>query len=128
MLGCIETERASLLGADIDGDGRSAAIGNRIEPTISAFPIDAQHIGPEIRQQHGAMRSGADAHELDHAKTGERGLCCHVSVRGAKGHLGAIRMAPSRRMTSPFSMGFAMMHSTSRANSSGFPSRLGKGT
>src|ERR1700722_11380129 len=128
MLGCIETERASLLGADIDGDGRSAAIGNRIEPPISAFPIDAQHIGPEIRQQHGAMGTRADAHELDHAKTGERALCRHASIAGAKGHLAAIRMAPSRRMTSPFSMGFAMMLSTRRAYSSGLPRRFGKGT
>ena len=42
--------------------------------------------------------------------------------------MGAIRIAPSSRITSPFSIGFAMISRTSDANSAGRPSRGGKGT
>jgi hypothetical protein len=40
-------------------------------------------------------------------------------------HFGAIRIAPSRRMTSPFSMGLLMIDSTMSANSDDCPRRLG---
>src|SRR3546814_9164159 len=43
-------------------------------------------------------------------------------------HFGDIRIAPSRRMVSPLSIGFCKMLSTISANSSGLPSRLGNGT
>src|SRR3546814_8750555 len=43
-------------------------------------------------------------------------------------HFGAMRIAPSRRMTSPFSIGLRTMLSTSWAYSSGLPRRLGWGT
>ena len=39
-----------------------------------------------------------------------------------------MRIPPSRRITSPLSMGLVMICSARRANSSGRPSRLGKGT
>src|SRR5882757_3157878 len=42
-------------------------------------------------------------------------------------HLGCIRMAPSRRMVSPFNMGISKIAATSCANSSGLPRRLGNG-
>src|ERR1700759_45617 len=42
-------------------------------------------------------------------------------------HLGCIRMAPSRRMVSPFNIGISKIEATSWANSSGLPRRLGKG-
>src|ERR1700682_5044109 len=41
---------------------------------------------------------------------------------------GAMRMAPSRRMTSPLSIGFATMWAASAPYSSGLPSRAGCGT
>src|SRR5690606_14593441 len=41
---------------------------------------------------------------------------------------GAIRNAPSRRMTSPFSMTFSQIWRTNAANSAGLPRRDGKGT
>lgn len=42
-------------------------------------------------------------------------------------HYGCILRAPSKRITSPFSTGFRIIASTSKANSSGFPSRAGFG-
>src|SRR5882757_9049826 len=42
-------------------------------------------------------------------------------------HLGCIRMAPSRRMVSPFNMEISKIEATSCANSSGLPRRLGNG-
>src|SRR4029453_543457 len=44
------------------------------------------------------------------------------------GYLGAMRMAPSRRMTSPLSMGFSRMWRTRAAYSVGRPRREGDGT
>ena len=53
-----------------------------------------------------------------------------LHVRGDRGgaHRGAIRIAPSSRMTSPLSIGLVTIVSTSAAYSSGRPSRLGCGT
>jgi GNAT superfamily N-acetyltransferase len=48
--------------------------------------------------------------------------------RERRRYFGCMRSAPSRRMTSPFSIGFAMMDMASMANSSGLPRRDGKGT
>src|SRR3546814_6200713 len=49
-------------------------------------------------------------------------------ISGDQSYLGAIRRDPSRRISSPFSIGLAMMLSTNCAYSSGLPSRLGCGT
>src|SRR5438477_671219 len=46
----------------------------------------------------------------------------------SRGHFGAIRMAPSSLITSPFRIWFSMMWRTSAAYSSGLPRRGGKGT
>ena len=43
-------------------------------------------------------------------------------------YLGASRMAPSSRITSPFNISLSMMWDTRSANSSGLPKREGKGT
>src|SRR5689334_24936226 len=43
-------------------------------------------------------------------------------------YFGAMRIAPSRRMTSPFSISFSKMWRTSDAYSGGRPRREGKGT
>src|SRR6478736_5733477 len=48
--------------------------------------------------------------------------------RSDAAHFGAIRMAPSRRITSPLSIGLMTIDSTRSANSAGRPRRLGKGT
>ncbi len=65
----------------------------------------------------------------DIANEGFHLRCDHSgALRADAAHLGAIRIAPSRRMTSPFSMGLAMICSTISANSSGWPRRVGKGT
>jgi len=53
-------------------------------------------------------------------------FCCIVFK--LKRHYGCIRSAPSKRITSPFSIGFSTMHCTRCANSSGKPSRGGNGT
>src|SRR5512146_2936238 len=42
-------------------------------------------------------------------------------------YCGCMRTAPSSRMVSPFNIGISKAATTSRANSSGFPRRLGKG-
>ena len=46
----------------------------------------------------------------------------------AAAYCGAMRIAPSRRITSPFSIGFSRMWRTRAAYSSGRPRRLGNGT
>ena len=51
-----------------------------------------------------------------------------TAARSGCGYFGCIRIAPSRRMTSPFSIGFAMIERTSAAYSVGCPSRDGCGT
>lgn len=43
-------------------------------------------------------------------------------------YFAAIRIAPSKRMTSPFKYEFSAICPTKRANSSGFPKRDGYGT
>ena len=48
--------------------------------------------------------------------------------RGRHAHRGAMRIAPSRRITSPLSIGFSMMCTASAPYSSGSPSRAGCGT
>src|SRR5690348_5408401 len=47
---------------------------------------------------------------------------------GSPIYFGAIRSAPSRRITSPLIMAFSTMCSTSAAYSSGLPKRVGNGT
>jgi hypothetical protein len=50
------------------------------------------------------------------------------SFSGRSGdYFGAMRIAPSRRIVSPFSISFSMICWTSAANSSGRPSRDGNG-
>jgi len=55
-------------------------------------------------------------------------LCIARSRASSGRHFGAIRIAPSSRITSPFNIGFSMICRTSDANSSGRPSRGGNGT
>ena len=50
-----------------------------------------------------------------------------ADLRQSETYCGAIRIAPSRRMTSPLSIGLSMMWSTSAAYSSGVPRRWGRG-
>src|SRR5690606_26936817 len=58
-----------------------------------------------------------------------RGLPLGVTRRlGSQDQRGAIRIAPSSRIVSPFSIGLVMIDSTSWAYSDGCPSRLGCGT
>src|SRR6185312_14819368 len=54
-----------------------------------------------------------------------RSTCCGIRFGD---YFGAIRIAPSRRITSPFSIGLPTISRTSDANSAGLPSRGGNGT
>src|SRR5690606_8540291 len=56
------------------------------------------------------------------------GVLQHHETSRNRPQRGAMRSAPSRRMTSPFSMTFSIMWRTSAANSTGLPRRGGKGT
>ena len=71
---------------------------------------------------HTALHDGV----LNPERLGELRLQCHVFA--FLDYRGAMRMAPSRRMTSPLSMGFSMMCTASAPYSSGSPNRAGCGT
>src|SRR5271156_5496195 len=55
------------------------------------------------------------------------GRCSPMACQSRR-YRGAIRMAPSRRMTSPLSIAFSTMWTVSCPYSSGLPNRLGWGT
>src|SRR5699024_11466517 len=63
-----------------------------------------------------------------HGAGRRRGLGPRRIIRVVWDHLGAVRIAPSRRLVSPLSIGFATIDSTSWAYSVGLPSRAGWGT
>lgn len=58
--------------ADIERYDAPAAVHHRVRPARSALTLNANDIGPQIGQQHGAVRPRADAGELQHAQPGKR--------------------------------------------------------
>src|SRR5882757_8118361 len=78
-------------------------------------------IGLELLQSNGARESRRSC-------TDDADVIFHdVPFNSGGAHLGCIRIAPSRRIVSPFNMGISKIEATSCANSSGLPRRLGNG-
>src|ERR1700736_5847059 len=79
-------------------------------------------IGLELLQANGTGQSrGSGPDDAD--------VILHdIPFDGGSAHLGCIRIAPSRRIVSPFNMGISKIAATICANSSGLPRRFGNGT
>src|SRR5262245_14906786 len=94
--------------------------------------------GTNLRQQQFSeglhwppeRRSTADRLSCDVLMYAAEGCDCRCGHRSstARPYLGAIRIAPSKRMTSPLSIGFCTTCTASAPYSDGFPNRLGCGT
>ena len=70
-----EVERdAALVAIEVQEEAALAAFNDRTEPAIFAAiaPLDANHVGAEIRQQHGAIGRGDEAAKIDHANSFEQ--------------------------------------------------------
>jgi hypothetical protein len=72
----------ALLAAQVDPDLAAAARGDVLCIDWRAGPRDAQHLGTQVGQQHGAERPRAQARELDHVHAFKRswhgGLLCSL--------------------------------------------------
>ncbi|KAF5289622.1 hypothetical protein FQR65_LT20784 [Abscondita terminalis] len=72
----------ALLAAQVDLDLAAAARGDVLCIDRRAGPRDAQHLGAQVGQQHGAERPRAQARELDHANALKRS--CHGNFLSSK--------------------------------------------
>ena len=89
-----------------------------------------QVVGRPVRGPAGVFfirRDGVADKGLDPVRDLQRARA-HATVIKRICHFGAIRIAPSRRIVSPFSMVFSTIDPTIWANSDGSPRRGGKGT
>ena len=90
-------------------------------------PID--HRGRDRRRRLGRHRRRHQDGARAPARRRDAHARAHLTAaRSGCGYFGCIRIAPSRRMTSPLSIGFAMIDRTSAAYSVGCPRRDGCGT
>ena len=65
--GCgAQAKGAACCGAYINSGGGAAAIGDGVGPAIATLPVDPQHIGAQIGQQHRRMGPRPDTGEFNH--------------------------------------------------------------
>jgi hypothetical protein len=76
----VEHERDALGALEVDGE-RALAPVDHVHPgaltplqATGHDPVDADHVGTEVGEQHRGERSGTEPCQLDHADTGERTL------------------------------------------------------
>jgi len=70
-----EIERdTALVSIDVEEQAALAAFGHRSEFAVVATvkPLDADHIGAEVRQQHRAVRSRDEAAKIDDSNSFKR--------------------------------------------------------
>jgi hypothetical protein len=89
--------------------------------------------GARSRRRDAALRKAAPKgpappSRREGSEAGREQPCPAPPARSSRAYLGARRIAPSRRITSPFSMSLVTIWCTSLAKSAGVPRRLGKGT
>src|SRR5262249_28479794 len=77
-----EARGAACIAADVERQHGAAAISDRVGPAIATLALDAQHLRAHVGEQHGAVRTGANAGELDDAHARERAFALGFSLCG----------------------------------------------
>ena len=108
------------LGARGRDQPDGAAAVDPLDPRLRSRPDPIESLGPEARTH--AVR---DRPAVEKARLFRSGGPGNLMLGPA--YRGGIRRAPSSLIVSPFSIGFSTMWRARAANSSGWPSRLGKG-
>ena len=67
-----EAAPAALVRADVDSQRAQPEVDDRIRIAVAPRTIDPEHLGAQVGQQHGRMRSRPDARKLHHTHPGER--------------------------------------------------------